>query len=63
MNIGLIASHNGGNAQAIIDACTPGLLQAVTTVVISNNINSGAIAPAKQEGIPFYHLSQTTHPQ
>ncbi len=33
------------------------------TVVISNNSNSGAIALAKREGIPFYHLSQATHPQ
>jgi phosphoribosylglycinamide formyltransferase-1 len=63
MNIGLLASHNGSNAQAVIDACKAGLLQAVVTVVISNNSNSGAIARAKQERIPFYHLSQATHPQ
>jgi phosphoribosylglycinamide formyltransferase-1 len=63
MNIGLMASHNGSNAQAVIDACKSALLQLVTTVVISNNSNSGAIARAKQEGIPFCHLSQTTHPQ
>ena len=32
-------------------------------VIISNNSDSGAIARAKQEGIPFYHLSHITHPQ
>jgi phosphoribosylglycinamide formyltransferase-1 len=63
MNIGLLASHNGSNAQAIIDACKTGLLQAVPVVIISNNSNSGAIVRAKQEGIPFYHLSHITHPQ
>jgi phosphoribosylglycinamide formyltransferase-1 len=63
MNIGILASHNGSNAQAIIDACKAGLLQAVPAVIISNNSNSGAIIRAKQEGIPFYHLSQTIHPQ
>jgi len=62
MNIGLLASHHGSNAQAVIDACKYGLLQACTTVVISNNSNSGAIARAKQEGIAFYHLSLITHP-
>jgi phosphoribosylglycinamide formyltransferase 1 len=62
MNIGLVASHNGSNAQAVINACKSGLLQAVVTVVISNNSNSGAIDRAIHEGIPFYHLSQTTHP-
>lgn len=63
MNIGILASHNGSNAQTIIDACKTGSLQAVSVVVISNNSNSGAIARAKQERIPFYHLSQATHPQ
>ncbi len=63
MNIGILASHNGSNAQAIIDACKTRLLQAVPAVIISNNSNSGAIVRAKQEGIPFYHLSYITHPQ
>lgn len=49
--------------QAIIDACKSGVLQATPAVVISNNSNSGAITRAKREGIPFYHLSQTTHPE
>lgn len=63
MNIGFLASHTGSNMQAIIDACKSGALQANPAVVISNNSNSGAITQAKREGIPFYHLSQTTHPE
>ncbi|UCB42565.1 MAG: hypothetical protein JSV77_08935, partial [Dehalococcoidales bacterium] len=63
MNIGFLASHTGSNMQAIINACKSGALQANPAVVISNNSNSGAIARAKRDGIPFYHLSQKTHPE
>jgi phosphoribosylglycinamide formyltransferase-1 len=62
MNIGFLASHNGSNMQAIIDACKSGALQASPAVVISNNSDSGAIARAKQEGIPWRYLSGRTHP-
>jgi phosphoribosylglycinamide formyltransferase-1 len=48
--------------QAIIDACKSGALQATPSVVISNNGDSGALARAKHEGIPHYHLSGKTHP-
>ncbi len=62
MNIGFLASHNGSNMQAIVDACKSGILQASPVVVISNNGNSGALVRAKQEGIPCFHLSSKTHP-
>ncbi len=48
--------------QAVIDACKTGELQASPAVVISNNSGSGAIARARQEGIPWFHLSGKTHP-
>ena len=57
MNIGFLASHNGSNMQAIIDACNSGTLHASPAVVISNNSKSRAIERAKKEGIPHYHLS------
>ena len=62
MNIGFFASHRGSNMQAIIDACKSGILDAQPSVVISNNSTSGAITRAKHEGIPYYHISSTTHP-
>jgi phosphoribosylglycinamide formyltransferase-1 len=62
MNIGFLASHGGSNMQAIIDACKSGKLQATPAVVISNNSNSGAIARAIAEGVPYYYLSGKTHP-
>jgi len=62
MNIGFLASHGGSNMQAIIDACKSRKLQATPAVVISNNSDSGAIARAKTEGVPYYYLSGKTHP-
>jgi phosphoribosylglycinamide formyltransferase-1 len=62
MNIGFLASHDGSNMQAITDACKTGALQAFPAVVISNNSESGAIARAEKEGIPWFYLSGKTHP-
>lgn len=57
-----MASHNGSNMQAIVDACNSGALQAKAAVVISNNSGASALSRAKEEGIPRYHLSGKTHP-
>jgi phosphoribosylglycinamide formyltransferase-1 len=62
MNIGFLASHNGTNMQAIINACRTGSLEASPVVVISNNSRSGALACAQKEGIPWYHISTKTQP-
>ncbi len=62
MKLGFLASHNGSNMQAIIEACKSGALQATPALVISNNAGSGALARAEREGIPHCHLSSRTHP-
>ena len=62
MNIGVLASGNGTNLQAIIDACSENRLDARVCLVVSNNSNSGALERAKRHGIPFRHLSGVTHP-
>lgn len=62
MNLGFLASHNGSNMQAIIDACRVGRLAASPVVVISNNSDSGALERARNERIPCFHLSSRTHP-
>ena len=62
LRLGFLASHGGTNMQAIIDACKDGRLNAVPSVVISNNSRSNALARAKREGVPGYHLSGVTHP-
>lgn len=62
MRLGFLASHNGSNMQAIIDACQSGKIPADPVVVISNNRDSGALQRAANGGIPFHHLSSVTHP-
>lgn len=62
LNLGLLASHEGTNMQAIIDACKEGRLNAKSCVIISNNLESIALQRAKKEGIPWYHFSSKTHP-
>lgn len=62
MNLGFLASHRGSNMQAVIDACKIGRLGAKPCVVISNNGDSEALARARRENIPHYHLSAATHP-
>ena len=62
MNLGFFASHNGTNMQAVIDACRSGRLNARPVVVISNNRDSGALERARNENIPWFHLSGFTHP-
>ncbi|MEF3305477.1 phosphoribosylglycinamide formyltransferase [Paenibacillus sp. GYB003] len=63
MNIALFASHGGSNAQAIIDACAAGRLDAAVAAVISNNSQSGALERARNAGIPAYHLSSKAYPE
>ena len=62
MNLGFLASHNGSNMQAVIDACRDGRLAARPAVVISNNAGSGALERARNERIPCCHLGGRTHP-
>ncbi len=61
MNLGFFASHNGSNMQAIIDACRSGEIKANPALVISNNGDSGAVARAKKEQIPYSVLNARTH--
>ncbi len=63
MRLGILASHGGSNMQAIIDATKSGVLPAQVVVVIGNNAGSMAATRARNEGIPFHHLSGRTHPQ
>ena len=62
LRLGFLASHNGSNMQAIIDAIKAGELYAEACVLISNNSDSGAMQRAEHENIPHYHISSKTHP-
>ena len=62
LKIGFLASHNGSNVQAIVEACNAGALTAEPCVVVSNNSRSGVLKRARVESIAAYHLSERTHP-
>ena len=62
LKIGFLASHNGSNVQAIVEACNAGALKAEPCVVVSNNSRSGVLKRARVESIAAYHLSERTHP-
>jgi phosphoribosylglycinamide formyltransferase 1 len=61
-NLAFLASGRGTNMQAVIDACNCGGLDAMPSVVISNNSDSEALARARREGIPGFHFSSKTYP-
>lgn len=48
--------------QAIIDACSSGVLDAQPAVVISNNSGAKALERARSAGVPALHISGVTHP-
>lgn len=62
LRLGVFASHNGTNLQAIIDACTSGTLDGEVVVVLGNNSNAKALERARTAGIPARHISARTHP-
>jgi phosphoribosylglycinamide formyltransferase-1 len=62
LRLGFLASGRGSNLQAILRACQDGRLGAVPAIVISNNADSGALALARREALPAFHLSTRTHP-
>lgn len=62
MRLGFMASGRGSNAKAIIEACGSGTLAATPVLLISNNLNSGALNLAKEYNLQTFHLSGQTHP-
>ncbi len=62
LRLGVLASHNGSNLQAIIDSCATKAIDATVEVVISNNSAAYALTRAADAGIPTRHISTATHP-
>ena len=59
LNIAVLASGKGSNFLAILSAIRNGSIRnAVVTVVISNNSDAGALAIAREQGIPALHISR-----
>ncbi len=54
----VLASGNGSNAQAIIDACTTGALPAEVMAVVSDHGDAKALARADAAGLPAVHVGR-----
>ena len=61
MRLAILSSHEGTTAQAVIDACKDGTLDATVALVVSNNSASGALKRAQQAGLANAHISGKTH--
>ena len=62
LRIGVLASHQGTNFQAIVNACQHGRVQANVALLICNNSDAPVMARARKSGVPTVHLSSLTHP-
>ena len=56
IRLGVLASGQGSNLQAIIDACAAGKVDAAVTVVISDHQDAYALERARQINIPAFFL-------
>ena len=56
----ILASGNGTNLQAILDACADGRLPADVAAVVSNKAGSGALQRAADAGVPCVHVAPHT---
>lgn len=60
--LGILASHRGSNALAVIGAAQQGQLALSVGAVISNNSDAPVLSGARRLGVPARHLSRRTHP-
>jgi len=56
----ILASGNGSNAQAVIDACATGVLPAEVMAVVSDHGDAKALARADAAGLPAVHVGRRT---
>ncbi|MBT3831197.1 MAG: phosphoribosylglycinamide formyltransferase [Gammaproteobacteria bacterium] len=61
LRIGVLASHQGTNFQAIVSACQQGRVQANVALLICNNSDAPVMVRARKSGVPTVHLSSLTH--
>lgn len=53
MRIAILASQNGTNAQAIVEATRDGRLEAEVALILTNRANAGVVERARRLGIPI----------
>lgn len=62
LQVAVLASHNGSNLRALHQASLSADAGFGVALVVGNNSGSGALAYARDTGIPALHLSDRTHP-
>lgn len=60
-NLAIFASGNGSNAQAIIDACKQGIVNASVAVIITDKAHAFVVQRAIKENIPYYVFKPKTY--
>lgn len=60
LKIGFLASHGGSSMRAIVAAMATGELPASAQIVICNNADAPALAYARDQGLPWRHVSART---
>jgi phosphoribosylglycinamide formyltransferase-1 len=63
IRIAILASGTGTTAQAVIDACAEGRIDGSVVLIVSNNARARVLTRAAAAGIPWRHISTTTHPR
>jgi phosphoribosylglycinamide formyltransferase-1 len=54
----VLASGNGSNLQAVLDACAGGRLRAEVAAVVSDRAEAGALDRARAAGVPAIHVGR-----
>lgn len=63
LRLGVLASGNGSNLQAIIDRCRECELPAEVVLVLSNKSQAGALTRARKAGIATMVIDHRDHPE
>jgi len=62
LRLGILASHGGSNAQAIMDAARAGTINAEVAVLVSNNAGAKALERAAAAGVPQEVVNAARYP-
>jgi phosphoribosylglycinamide formyltransferase-1 len=62
LKLGILASHGGTNAQAIMDNARAGTINAEVAVVVSNNADAKVLERAEKAGVPPEIVNAVRYP-
>jgi len=62
LNICIFASGGGSNFKAILDAKKNNIFKSDIRLLITNNSGCGALSIAKENHIPYFHISRKKYP-